>query len=119
MKSLSVNHVPDFAKQKQDLALRFRDSARSRGEIPEELYGNAEENQQNYEFSEDPTVCFLRGGVGRTAAFAIPFVLMRSAEMARPAGLEPAAPRLEGTQYKTLSAAAGVAYEEARQLSHP
>jgi hypothetical protein len=34
MKSLSVNHVPDFAKQKQALALRFRDSAHSGGEIP-------------------------------------------------------------------------------------
>jgi len=30
-------------------------------------------------------------------------------EMARPAGLEPAAPCLEVTQYKILSAAAGVA----------
>jgi hypothetical protein len=49
-------------------------------------------------------------------AFAIPFVLMRSAEMARPAGLEPAAPCLAGTQYKTLSAAAGVAYEGTRHF---
>jgi len=40
-------------------------------------------------------------------------------EMARPAGLEPAAFCLEDTQYKTLSAAAGVAYEEARHLSRP
>jgi hypothetical protein len=40
-------------------------------------------------------------------------------EMARPAGLEPAAFRLEGTQYKTLSAASGVAYEEALHLSRP
>ena len=40
-------------------------------------------------------------------------------EMARPAGLEPAAFCLEGTQYKTLSAASGVAYEEARHLSRP
>jgi hypothetical protein len=37
--------------------------------------------------------------------------------MARPAGLEPAAFCLEATQYKTLSAASGVAYEEARHLS--
>ncbi len=40
-------------------------------------------------------------------------------EMARPAGLEPAAFCLEDTQYKTLSAASGVAYEEARHLSRP
>jgi len=40
-------------------------------------------------------------------------------EMARPAGLEPAAFCLEDTHYKTLSAAAGVAYEEARHLSRP
>jgi hypothetical protein len=38
-------------------------------------------------------------------------------KMARPAGLEPAPFCLEGTQYKTLSAASGVAYEEARHLS--
>ena len=38
-------------------------------------------------------------------------------EMARPAGLEPAPFCLEGTQYNTLSAASGVAYEEARRLS--
>jgi len=37
--------------------------------------------------------------------------------MARRAGLEPAAPCLKGTQYNTLSAASGVAYEEARRLS--
>ena len=40
-------------------------------------------------------------------------------KMARPAGLEPAAFCLEVTQYKTLSAAFGVAYEEARNLSRP
>src|SRR5467141_3067988 len=40
-------------------------------------------------------------------------------EMARPAGLEPAAYCLEGSYYKTPSAAAGVAYEEARHLSRP
>src|SRR6266478_1522589 len=40
-------------------------------------------------------------------------------EMARPAGLEPAAFCLEDTQYKTLSAASGVAYEEALHLSRP
>ena len=40
-------------------------------------------------------------------------------EMARPAGLEPAAFCLEGMQCKTLSAASGVAYGEARHLSHP
>jgi hypothetical protein len=38
-------------------------------------------------------------------------------EMARPAGLEPAPFCLEAMQYKTLSAATGVAYEEARHLS--
>jgi hypothetical protein len=32
-------------------------------------------------------------------------------KMARPAGLEPAAFCLEGTQYKTLSAASGVTYQ--------
>jgi hypothetical protein len=36
---------------------------------------------------------------------------------ARLAGLEPEAVCLEGTQYKTLSAASGVAYEEARHSS--
>jgi|SRR6267378_1442969 len=40
-------------------------------------------------------------------------------EMARPAGLEPAAFCFEGSYYKTLSAASGVAYEEARHLSRP
>jgi len=40
-------------------------------------------------------------------------------EMARPAGLEPAAFCLEAMQHKTLSAAAGVAYEGARHLSRP
>ena len=40
-------------------------------------------------------------------------------EMARPAGLEPAPFCLEGMQYKTLSAATGVAYGEARHLSRP
>jgi hypothetical protein len=40
-------------------------------------------------------------------------------EMARPAGLELATPCLEDAQYKTLSAASGVAYEEARHLSRP
>jgi len=97
MKNLSVNHVPDFAKQKQELALRFRDSGHSRGEIRDRTLRNAEENQQNdmsLNFSEDLTICFLRSGVG-TVVFAIPFVLMRSTEMARPAGLEPAAPCLE------------------------
>jgi len=38
-------------------------------------------------------------------------------EMARPAGLEPAAPWFEDTQYKTLSAASGVAYRGTRHLS--
>jgi hypothetical protein len=37
--------------------------------------------------------------------------------MARPGRLELPALYLEGTQYKTLSAASGVAYEEARHLS--
>jgi hypothetical protein len=39
--------------------------------------------------------------------------------MARPARLELATLCLEVTQYKTLSAASGVAYEEARHLSRP
>jgi hypothetical protein len=39
-------------------------------------------------------------------------------EMAHAAGLERAAFCLEATQYKTLSAASGVVYEEARHLSH-
>ena len=39
--------------------------------------------------------------------------------MARPEGLEPPTLCFEGTQYKTLSAASGVAYEEARHLSRP
>jgi len=34
-------------------------------------------------------------------------------------GFEPPTLCLEATQYKTLSAAAGVAYEEARHLSRP
>jgi hypothetical protein len=38
-------------------------------------------------------------------------------EMARPAGLEPAAPWFEDIQYKTLSAGAGVAYRGTRHLS--
>jgi len=44
---------------------------------------------------------------------------MSSKRVARPASLELATPCLEGTQYKTLSAASGVAYEEARHLSCP
>jgi hypothetical protein len=40
-------------------------------------------------------------------------------EMARPARLELATLCLEATQYKTLSAASGVAYEEVRHLSRP
>jgi hypothetical protein len=36
--------------------------------------------------------------------------------VARPAGLEPAPFCLEGAQYKTLSAAFGVAYEGARHI---
>ncbi len=37
--------------------------------------------------------------------------------MARPARLELATPCLEATQYKTLSAASGVAYRGTRHLS--
>jgi hypothetical protein len=37
----------------------------------------------------------------------------------RPVGLEPTTSYLEGTQYKTLSAATGVAYEGTRHLSPP
>jgi len=44
---------------------------------------------------------------------------MSSKRVARPARLELATPCLEVTQYKTLSAASGVAYEEARHLSRP
>lgn len=40
-------------------------------------------------------------------------------ELVRPAGLEPAQFCLEGAQYKNLSAAPGVAYEEARHLCRP
>jgi hypothetical protein len=47
------------------------------------------------------------------------FLLLQFNEMARPAGREPAAFCLEATHYKTLSAASGVAYEEARHLSRP
>jgi hypothetical protein len=57
MKNLSVNHVPDFAKQKQELALRFRDSAHSRGGIRDRTLRDAAENQQNnmsLNFSEEP-----------------------------------------------------------------
>jgi hypothetical protein len=76
MKNLSVNRVPDFAKQKQELALHFRDSAHSRGEIPERTLRNAEENQQSdmsLNFSEDPTICFLRSGSWVTANFSNSF----------------------------------------------
>src|SRR5258708_37117545 len=76
MKNLSVNQVPDFAKQKQELALRFRDSAHSRGEIPDRTLRNAEENQQNdmsLNFSENPTVCFFRSGAAVTASFSNSF----------------------------------------------
>ncbi len=40
-------------------------------------------------------------------------------EMARPGRLKLPTLCLEDTQYKTLSAASGVAYEEARHLSRP
>jgi len=40
-------------------------------------------------------------------------------EMARPGRLELPTLCLEATQYKTLSAASGVAYEEVRHLSRP
>ena len=76
MKNLSVNHVPDFAKQKQELALRFRDSAHSRGEIRDRTLRNAGENQQNdmsLNPSEDPTICFLRSGSGVKANFSNSF----------------------------------------------
>ena len=39
--------------------------------------------------------------------------------VARLEGFEPPTLCLEAMQYKTLSAAAGVAYEEARHLSRP
>ena len=62
------------------------------------------------------SICFLsrRSKVKSDSSYSFQFN-----EMARPAGLEPAAFCLEDTQYKTLSAAAGVAYEEARHLSLP
>ena len=50
---------------------------------------------------------------------ALSHKLLKRKTLARPAGLEPAPFCLEGTQYKTLSAAAGIAYEEARHLSRP
>ena len=108
-----------FAKQKQESALRFRDSAHSNGEMRDRTLRNARENRQNdmsLNFSENPTVCFFRSGVGRTVVFAIPFVLMRW-RARQDSNLRP--PCLEAMQYKTLSAAAGVAYEEARHLSRP
>jgi len=77
MKNLSVNDVPDFAKQKRELALRFRDSAHSRGEIRDRTLRNAEENQQNdmsLNFSEDPTICFRRNRSGVTANFSNSFI---------------------------------------------
>jgi len=59
------------------------------------------------------TLCFASRGsaVKSDSAYSFQFN-----EMARPAGLEPAAFCLEDTRYKTLSAAA---YEEARHLSRP
>jgi hypothetical protein len=39
--------------------------------------------------------------------------------LVRPAGFEPATSCLEGAQFKTLSAASGVAYEGTRHLSRP
>ncbi len=63
-----------------------------------------------------PTLCFVgrRSTVKIISSYSFQFN-----EMARPAGLEPAAFCLEDTQYNTLSAASGVAYEEARHLSRP
>src|SRR5260370_21181524 len=76
MKNLSVNQVPDFAKQKQKLALHFRDSAHSRGKTSDRTLRNAEENQQNdmsLNFSEDPIICFFRSGSGVNATFSNSF----------------------------------------------
>ncbi len=62
------------------------------------------------------SVCSLSRGstVKSDSSYSFPFN-----EMARPAGLEPAPFCLEAMHYKTLSAASGVAYEEARHLSRP
>jgi hypothetical protein len=63
---LSVNPVPDFVKQRQEWALRFRDSSHSRGEIRDRALRNARENQQN-DMSLNPIVCLFRSGSGVTA----------------------------------------------------
>jgi len=61
------------------------------------------------------SICFLsrRSAVKSDSSYSFQFN-----KMARPAGLEPAPFCLEGSYYKTLSAASGVAYEETRHLSH-
>ncbi len=63
-----------------------------------------------------PTLCFLsrRSTVKSDSSYSFHFN-----KMARPGRLELPTLCLEVTQYKTLSAAAGVAYEEARHLSRP
>jgi len=60
------------------------------------------------------SICFLsrRSTVKSDSSYSFRFN-----KMARPAGLEPAPFCLEVTQYKTLSAASGVAYEGTRHLS--
>ena len=62
------------------------------------------------------SICFVRT---RSTVKSDPSYSFQFNEMARPAGLEPAAFCLEVMQYKTLSAASGVAYEGARHLSRP
>jgi hypothetical protein len=60
------------------------------------------------------TICFAnrRPKVKGNFSYAFQFN-----EMARPAGLEPAAFCFEGAKYKNLSAASGFAYEGTRHLS--
>ena len=76
MKNLSVTPLLGFAKQKQESALRFRDSAHSNGEMRDRTLRNARENRQNdmsLNFSENPTVCFFRSGSGVRANFSNSF----------------------------------------------
>jgi hypothetical protein len=56
---------------------------------------------------------------GSLVQFVSLFGFVSEVEMARPARFEHATFCLEAMQYKTLSAASGVAYEEARHLSRP
>jgi len=68
--------VPRFAKQKQESALLFVTVRHSNGEMRDRTLRNARENRQNdmsLNFSENPTVCFLRNRSGVTANFSNSF----------------------------------------------